>query len=109
MRTIHKFPFEIKDEIHLQMPHGARAIAVQEQFGVLCFWVAVDTEAELVDHVFKARATGQRLDGTEGRHIGTVQQVRGHIVIHLFEEWLSTGYQVPTSGADGPALEVKEE
>ena len=86
MRTIHKYPLEIFDIVTVEMPRGAKAIAVAEQAGKLCLWAEVDdSESVMVPQAFRIVGTGNRLYGDEGRHIGTVICADGVQVWHVYE------------------------
>lgn len=90
MRTIHKYELSVlvKQPQAIYMRDGATILSVQEQDGVICVWVLVDTLQPLVQYFFSIFGTGQPLpDGfnpfkARNRHLATVQQ--GSLVWHVF-------------------------
>lgn len=87
MRSIWKYPLAIADEIQeIDMPIGAKILTVQIQRGVACMWALVDPEAEKTKRAFKIIGTGHpiKVDVTLD-YIGTVQQLGGTLVWHVFE------------------------
>ena len=83
MKTIWKFPFEISDDIEIQMPDIADFLRVAEQSGEPCMWCMVDPQSPNRSVYFKLRATGQPFDGTEGVFLGTFM-TNNIFVWHLF-------------------------
>ena len=87
MRTIWKFPLEIKDEQIIQMPKGSQCLSVpQFQRDVLCIWALVDPENELKDVKFHICGTGNPIPKNldQWSFCGTVQA--GAFVWHVFIE-----------------------
>lgn len=84
-KTIWKFPLPINDDISVYMPRGAHVIAVQPQNGVYCVWAIVDPENSMESRQFFWRGTGHPMPDIPVRHIGTVQQMGGALIFHLFE------------------------
>lgn len=81
MKTVHKFPLWA-DAARVQMPAGARVLAVQIQNGVPCLWAEVDTEQQLETRIFRTVGTGHELgDGLV--YVGTYQMPP--LVFHVFE------------------------
>ncbi len=83
--TIWKFPFDIAGDFELEMPDGARILAVQSQTGIPCLWAACDPAAPKVKRRFRLAGTGHQttFDGLE--HVGTFQMADGALVWHLFD------------------------
>jgi hypothetical protein len=85
--TIWKFPFEIGDEVSIQMPEGSHVLDVQMQGEVPCIWALVNPENPLEPRTFLVRGTGHNAEGIDGAlHVGTFQMMFGAIVLHVFEE-----------------------
>lgn len=84
VRTIHKYVLPFFDRVPLRMPADANVLSVGEQGGRVCLWAEVDTDTYAETRAFCLRGTGNPLDGTEGRFIGTVQI--GLFVWHVYEE-----------------------
>lgn len=90
MERIFKYPVPMEAEPVIKMPRGARVLTVQAQYGLAHLWVVGDDEAELEDHKFHLRGTGQVL-GEVGAYIGTVQVGMGNQVYHLFTRYAMRG------------------
>lgn len=87
MRTIHKFPFEIADDVTVRMPGGARILKVECQGDTPCIWAIVDTSREKLQRHFQIFGTGHEVGlwASEKTHIATFQQ--GQLVWHMFEPY----------------------
>lgn len=82
--TIWKFPFQVSDIVTLEMPEGARVIAVQSQGDVATMWAIVDPDVPKVQRVFYVVGTGRPLPTTgEFQYIATFQLPP--FVWHIFE------------------------
>lgn len=88
---IYKYPLKPV----LQIPEGAKILAVQLQFDSPKLWALVDPEKPLVDRHIKVFGTGHEIpDGL--KYIGTFQEdslAIGHFVWHVFEACPQTGEQ----------------
>lgn len=82
MKTIHKYPVPIQDEIPLPLPINALILCVQLQNGQPHIWAEVDTDESTRACGFFWRGTGHELTGDEGKYVGTVQIQS--LVFHLF-------------------------
>ena len=72
MKTIYKYPFELKDESCVEMPDGSRVLHVGVDLqGVMCLWAEVDTEVPKRNYSVCVRGTGHLLKGNEGVFVGT--------------------------------------
>jgi hypothetical protein len=86
MRVVYKYPLEIVDEQHVKMPMGAQLLSVQDQNGDLCLWALVDTTAALTQRKIRIAGTGHAVATPgPGAFIGTVQQMKGAVVWHVFD------------------------
>jgi len=85
MKTIWKFPFEITDSFSVVMPIDSQFLHVAEQHSKACMWYGVDTDLPDCLYYFVLRGTGHKLDGTEGRFLGTFMMYGGDLIFHLFE------------------------
>jgi hypothetical protein len=65
------------------MPEGAHVLTVGMQVGEIIAWATVDPDAPREERTFLVRGTGHKLNGREGRYIGTV--FPGSLVFHVFE------------------------
>lgn len=83
---IWKFTLPVADDIvSVQMPAGARALFVAEQYGAPCVWAKVNPDAPLVEQRFRWAGTAHPL-GNVGRYIGSWISAGGALVWHLFED-----------------------
>jgi hypothetical protein len=71
MTTIHKFPFEIADDVTIKMPMLAEIVRVGTSGGKACMWAIVDTAKPMRGREFKIRGTGHPID-FKGDYIGSI-------------------------------------
>lgn len=83
MHTIYKYVLPVEDTAVIQMPEGARPLAVDEQRGSLVLWAEVEDGRPLVDYTFLVRGTGNPRLGNEGVYLGTVVMSYG-LVWHVY-------------------------
>lgn len=84
---IWKYVLQMEDEQTIKMPKGAKVLSVQMQNDEICVWALVDPAAELENKAFWIIGTGNPfyLDMNFAKYIGTVQQLGGRLVWHIFE------------------------
>jgi len=86
MKAIYKYQLT-GGETEVEMPCGARVLAVQCQGNTLCLWAEVDPdEKAMTKRMFKVIGTGEFTEDREATariYIGTVQA--GIFVWHIFE------------------------
>jgi len=87
MKTIWKFPLGVADEQIIEMPRGAKVLAVQPQHDRVCVWAMVNPNAEKERRTFYIAGTGHLLpdESDRLRHVGTFQLHGGALVFHVFE------------------------
>jgi len=96
MKTIYKYPFEVKDRVVLQMPWDAPILTVQTQWMAEsgerpCLWAIVDPHQAKISkatRTFYLIGTGHPIDDEEMKLLtyrGTFQLHGGTLVFHLFE------------------------
>lgn len=86
MKTIYKFPLEIKSESTVSMPRGAEIIEVGMQRGELCIWAMCDSEARSVPRTFDVVGTGHDCKELKSyTHLGTAHDTEHGFVWHVFE------------------------
>ncbi len=85
MSVIWKYNLRVADDQIVEMPSGARMIAVQEQLGSIALWAWCDPDALPEARFIEIHGTGNRIPKQAGTlvHIGTTQ-VDG-FVWHVFE------------------------
>lgn len=87
MKTIWKFPVMGGDpEITVEMPRGAKLLALQQQRDEVCLWAEVDPEQPREPRRFSWYGTGLKMPAGDRAYVGTVQQAGGYLVLHLYEE-----------------------
>ena len=84
--TIWKFDLPVGDQAALQMPIGAKVLAVQVQRGTPCIWAEVDPDAGWEQRLFVIRGTGHPFRGGERQYVGTFQLEGGALVFHVYEQ-----------------------
>jgi hypothetical protein len=82
MQTIYKYPFQVDDEVRIEMPENARVLHVGLQGAQPCLWAMVDPENRPVIHRFRVFGTGHPMPTAVGEHVATFQQ--GPFVWHMF-------------------------
>ena len=91
MKSIWKYPFQVKDSFTLVMPQSARILCVQTQYDTPCIWAMVDPDEAHEDRNFVIAPTGgiapELPEETTStiEYIGTFQMLDGRLVWHLFE------------------------
>lgn len=85
MRTVHKYPFILTDDVSIHLPRGARILHVApgDMDHVAFLWAEVDTEAPMEPAGLHVHGTGHKIpDGR--RHVAT--WLAGPFVWHLYQE-----------------------
>ena len=90
MKTIHKYPLQVKQETLIPMNEHAQILTVQMQNQVPCLWVLTDTEKPLVTKAIELYGTGHDVpdSDTARTYIGTFQMHGGSLVFHVFERFI---------------------
>jgi hypothetical protein len=83
MKTIWKW--KLGPETTIDMPHGAKLLAVQDQNGEPHLWALVDPSAKTYPRTFRVYGTGHNMPDEPGQYVGTVQMQGGAMVVHVFE------------------------
>lgn len=106
MKTVWKFPFNIDDNIEIEMPVGAEIINVDIQrqdvidqisngIGIgrslakeqPCMWALIDFEAPKEIRHFILAGTGHPLpEGLKLKHLGTFKMAGDRLIFHVFEK-----------------------
>lgn len=85
-KVIWKFNFHVKDQVKIEMPKGAEILTVQNQYEMPTVWAIADPMAPKELRHFELLGTGQDIDTTGKKYIGTFQMSEGTLVWHLFEK-----------------------
>lgn len=87
MKTIWKFPLAVTDFQKIEMPKGAKVLAVQPQHDQVCLWAMVEPTNDKEERGFWIHGTGHQLKYAKhlGDHVGTFQLRDGALVFHVFE------------------------
>ncbi len=87
MLKVFKYNVPTEDMSKIEMPKFAKILSFQMQDGRPVIWALVDDEAETEKRTFRFCGTGDPVNiRTECLiHIGTIQQLGGRLVWHLFE------------------------
>lgn len=74
MITIHKYQFEIADEIEIEMPIGSEILSIQIQDGKPTMWARVNTDMQKAKRIFLVYGTGHEMNPKfVYAHIATIQ------------------------------------
>lgn len=86
MITIHKFQFDITDDVTITMPEDAKILNVETQNGIPTLWALVNTDRVFKDHGFKLFGTGHEILDKWNTidHVATFQV--GPFVWHMFRK-----------------------
>jgi hypothetical protein len=85
-QRVWKFPFELKDDVEIQMPTGARVVHVGSQHNIPMLWALCDAEAEVEARCFRVAGTGHPIpESVVDNYVGTFMMMGGHLVWHVFE------------------------
>lgn len=85
MKKIFKYELPIIGLNQIQMPVGSKLLCVQMQGDVICLWALVDPDRLNWEVRIMVIGTGHEVESNL-HYIGTVQQLGGTIVWHIFEE-----------------------
>jgi hypothetical protein len=93
MLKIWKFRIPLQDAIQIEMPKGAKVLAVQTQhqdardvYNGPYLWAMVNPEAAQEIRQFRLVRTGHPIEEKNLIYIGTFQLQDGEVVFHLFEK-----------------------
>jgi len=92
IEAVFKYPFSIEDEpFEIQLPQGAKIVAVFVQDTRPCLWAQVDPKAEKEPVRFLVCGTGHPIgkpvEGADHwEHIATFPMAGGKLIWHLFME-----------------------
>jgi hypothetical protein len=80
---IYKYPLTANHIQYVNMPRGAKVLAVASQGSIPTIWAEVDPEAPMEIRSFCTCVTGGEAPGSAWKYIGTYQS--GWFVGHLYE------------------------
>lgn len=88
MRTIYKYSLVDQVKQTITMKAGAKIRSVQVQFGTVCIWAEVDTDAIDEERTFLVRGTRHPMGGdpSKEQYLGTVQVDSGNYIFHIYEQ-----------------------
>lgn len=85
MTTIHKFQLQLQDGPQaVLMPYGAEVLHIADQGGTVCLWALV-SENSHEPRFFQVYGTGYPITEGWSEYVGSVQQLGGALVWHVFE------------------------
>jgi hypothetical protein len=82
MVTVFKYPLELVDEQHVEMPTGSELLTVQVQHDTPMLWARVDTTRPAEQRLIRLAGTGN--PNAVGVYVATVQLLGGSLVLHAF-------------------------
>lgn len=83
MKTIWKFPLELKGLQNISIPEGAEILNCAIQSGAVFLWALVDSSLPLQRREIEMIGTGNQIPEEERRYISTI--LDGALVWHIFE------------------------
>ncbi|MHC4616807.1 MAG: DUF7352 domain-containing protein [Planctomycetota bacterium] len=84
MLTIQRYMLDAK-EAHIQMPVGAKVLAVQMDLERARIWAEIDTQQKkMKERIFRIISTGEEIDFENREFVGTFQTKAG-VAYHLYE------------------------
>ena len=87
MKTIWKYPFEIKDYIEIEMPGAPFFIHAGYQGNAPCMWFAVHPNNPKEVVKFRIFGTGHQIEHPGAlMHLATIQDPLLPLVWHIFKE-----------------------
>ncbi len=88
MKSIYKYPVLVTGagKFSRLMPEGAQILTVQVQHTEPCIWALVDVDAVCTTRrQFVWIGTGHKSEHENAQYIGTIQELGGSLIWHLFE------------------------
>ena len=85
MKTIFKYPLEITDRQILSIPEGAEILCVQNQNNKVYLWAMIEMSNPNNIRKLRIIGTGHDIENEKLNYIGTIQQMEGQLVWHIFE------------------------
>lgn len=88
MKQVWKYDVQLADMFTIDIPRGSRILTVQVQNGAPRIWALVNPSEPRVHRRFRMAGTGHDIDDSDFTmaYIGSVQELGGALVWHLFEE-----------------------
>ena len=85
MKKVFKYKLEILDYQEIELPIDSQILSVQMQHKQLCLWALVNPSNPKQIKTIRVAGTGHPIIDTNLKFIGTVQQLKGHLIWHVFE------------------------
>ena len=82
---VFKYKLKITDNQDIELPIDAEILSVQIQYGGLYLWALVDPEKPKQKKTILIAGTGHPIIDHNLKFIDTVQQLDGHLILHVFE------------------------
>jgi hypothetical protein len=85
MITIYKYPLQVTDVQHVEIPVGAQILKVDEQNSKMFLWALVQNVSHTYNMEVRIIGTGQEFnDHSDYEHLGSVLTSDGFFVWHVF-------------------------
>lgn len=85
MTTVWKFELGVDDKQTIMMPQGAQLLSIHEQYGRLCMWALVESDAIKVPREILILGTGHPAkDLTNYDYVGTAVMCGSSLVWHVW-------------------------
>ena len=86
MKRIFKYPIEVKGHQEVEMPKGAEILTAQIQYDKICLWALVDDTNPKEKRDIIVAGTGHPIEADHLKYKGTVQELNGQLIWHVFED-----------------------
>jgi len=84
MKTVHKYTLD-PGETHYDLPDSSKILHVADQFGDVCIWVEVNTDAPVKQRRIEVFGTGHEVS-PELTYLGTAHCHGGSLILHVYGE-----------------------
>lgn len=83
-KTIWKYPLEIRDMQHIEIPRTAKILCAKVQRGRICVWAQVNRASKEREFTFYVVGTGNHLPFENASYLDTVFMAGGELVWHIY-------------------------
>ena len=86
MKRIFKYPLKLQGTQKIKIPKHAKILNIQTQEDDICLWALINPEEPKVSRQIRIFGTGHEVPDIKLEYIGTIQQLDGSLIWHVFEE-----------------------
>ena len=85
-KTVWKWKLQLNETQVINMPSGAEILSIQTQQGKPMLWALVNEDNPPTSRTFATYGTGFTMPENPGKYIGSYQNKRETLVLHVFEQ-----------------------